>query len=149
MARRAGDRPGGGCAEPAAMLNRGFTLVELVVVLAVAALLLSLAMPAYREQSLRAARSEALRALAAAAGCLERHRAQTGRYAGYSCAGGPGTRYTITVSLGGTPGDERYRVVATPVGAQQSDACGMLGLDHLGRRTASGAMPIEDCWAGR
>lgn len=131
------------------MSQRGFTLVELVVVLAIAALLLALAVPAYRQQALRAARSEALQAIAAAAACMERHRAQRGLYAGHGCAGGGGSQYVVIVTLEGTAGDERYLVAAVPQGGQQADACGTLGLDHLGRRSASGALAAEKCWAGR
>lgn len=127
----------------------GFTLVELVVVLAIAALLLSLAVPAYREQALRAARSEALQDLSAAAACLERHRAQSGQYTGHGCTGGGGARYSLSVTLAESPGAERYRIIASPMGGQRDDACGTLGLDHLGRRSATGAMDVEKCWAGR
>ncbi|MFO1220486.1 MAG: type IV pilin protein [Burkholderiaceae bacterium] len=59
----------------------GFTLIELMIVVAVATLLLTIALPAYQESTRKARRAEAVAGLTQLAQAQERHRANNPNYA--------------------------------------------------------------------
>ena len=63
----------------------GFTLIELVIVVAVLAILMTLAVPNYRQYALRVQRGEAINMLLQAAMCQERVYARSGDYDTGSC----------------------------------------------------------------
>lgn len=90
------------------MQQRGFTLVEVLVVSIVAVLLSTMAWPAYRGQLQRAARSEAIEALQRLQLAQERHRETFGLYAGE----------LKTVGLGAATTGGRYQIALTPTGAE-------------------------------
>jgi type IV pilus assembly protein PilE len=101
--------------------ERGFTLVELVVTIAILGILVTIAYPSYLRYTLRGYRTDATRTLIQDAQVLERCYSQTFTYAG--CAAAPvGTatsaqaRYTVTVALAPAP----YTITAVPNGAPQS-----------------------------
>jgi type IV pilus assembly protein PilE len=138
--------------------HAGFTLVELLATLAIAALLLSLALPGYRQQVLRANRSVAWLSLQRLAARQEAYYLREGQYAA-----------TLEALHGAAPqdpapsrGDNLYTISlvsrgegtawtlhATAVGSQQSDRlCATLSVDQLGRKTATTVAgdPAEGCW---
>ena len=114
--------------------NRGFTLIELMVVLAVIALLLAIAVPAYREQVRKSRRAEAVAALGQWQLGLERWRADRPSYAnpdglaGYPVAP-PAQWYTFTIPAAGPTG---FTIRAAPVGDQTEDKCGTFQLVMAG-----------------
>lgn len=127
--------------------GRGFTLLELVVVIAVLAILLGIAMPSYRGYLLRTNRSEAISTLLGIAACQERVSAQTGRYDTTRCQPGNLEHYAIRFE----PPDESetlaFTAWADPLGAQSRDACGSLGLDQTGlRKVSSETADVARCW---
>ena len=140
----------------------GMTLTELVVALAIVALLMGIAVPSYRSHVLRAHRSEAMRALLALAAEQERYFLVTGRYADMLDAAPdsapPGLRVAATSETGRyTLGIERadesgFLAVASPaVGGPQVDDhdCARYAIDDAGRRTArdaAGRDSSERCW---
>lgn len=131
-------------------LNRGFTLVELMIVIIVLSILASIAYPSYSQYVLRANRSEGQAMLNDAAARQERYFAQNNVYVtattdisklGRSATSTSG-KYALTVSS--TNG---YTFTATPQGGQAKDTgCGNLTLDAAGTRGRSGTTPINDCW---
>jgi type IV pilus assembly protein PilE len=127
------------------MRARGFTLIELVIVTALVALLMTLAMPSYQSFVMRAHRVEAIAGLLQVAQCQERHRARTGAYDDHSCLPGSHARYSFAYLPG--MGSQGWTVLAQPLAAQQSDACGTLSLAHTGAHSASG--DEFRCWSGR
>lgn len=103
---------------------RGLTLVELLVALALVALLASLAYPSHRGAVFRARRADALAALMQLQAAQERHRSQHPSYAGSVAALGlpavtPGGHYALTVSAAGAAG---YEAMASAQGDQTHDA---------------------------
>ncbi len=127
---------------------RGFTLVECLTTCAVAAILTSLAWPALRGHTLRAARLDAVQALTRVQAVQEQYRSHHGLYAselsvlrGVAPLSAQG-RYALAVVL---TGPDSYRATASPRGAQQSDReCEALTLDvKLGFATAG---PGPQCW---
>lgn len=60
----------------------GFTLVELMIVVAIIGILAAIAVPAYREHIVKTNRSDAMAVLQGFAQAMERHYAQNNTYAG-------------------------------------------------------------------
>jgi type IV pilus assembly protein PilE len=134
---------------------RGFTLVELMVVVAIIAALTAIAVPSYRNYMVRTHRNAAKACLAESAQFMERYYTTNLDYdvpvdefeLGCHSDSGMDDRYDFTVVL-----DEAdpmiYTVTATPKDAQATGdtLCGVLGMDQTGARTESGTGDEEDCW---
>ncbi len=142
-------------ARPAA----GFTLIELVIALAILAITTMIAAASYRGQLRRGHRAEAVQALLAAAAEQEKFHLANGRYGDrLDAAPGeeppglpvasrtPGGHYALAVPLA-TPSE--YRVVATAEGRGRDPSCATLAIDESGRRSATdarGADSTARCW---
>jgi type IV pilus assembly protein PilE len=143
---------------------RGFTLVELVVVLVIVALLLMVALPAYRQQQVNANRRIGASALMIALARQEQFRVEYGRYApGLVQLGFPADAYGIGATGDVVDAGDPQRVYlvsyseeeanpgvvtlrATPQLAQSRDRlCGELRLNTLGVKTAE-LGPASRCW---
>lgn len=161
--------PRGSCTPPHRQQRmRGFSVFELLIAVAIAAILAAVAVPAYTDLMRRSHRSEARVTLIQAAHWMERAATATGVYpAADQLPSGilttPGSKAPQVIAGDGslTVVNDRYRVVAasqggrgytlvaTPVAGstQAADKCGALSLDQAGRRTVvGGALPAEQCW---
>lgn len=120
---------------------RGFTLVEVVIVMAMTALLAGAAVPALQGALLKGRRPDAFNALAALQLAQERWRAEHRDYAASLGDLGlpaqtPGGRYTLQVTAADADG---YTVQASAAGHQQRDSdCAVLRVV-----VAGGAMRAE------
>jgi type IV pilus assembly protein PilE len=137
---------------------RGFTLVELLVAMVIAAILMAIAVPSYRSYVQRTQRTEARQALTQARAAQERYFLQYNRYAADVAAVPPGGLglpgitanglYALQVTL--TPTGYSLRATPVPGGAQQDDTrCAAFTVDESGRRTAirdTGEDNTEECW---
>ena len=130
-------------------MNRGFTLLELLVVVAIAGILLALAVPSYQRHIQRSHRADAIRALLSIAGCLERSRAGTGYYNTADCSDAAHSKqYALLIEPPGAEDALRYRIIAEPL--SDGDPCGSLSLDQTGGRGISGPEGQRAaCWRGR
>jgi type IV pilus assembly protein PilE len=130
---------------------RGFTLLELVIALAVVAILLALAVPAYQRYVQRGERAEAVRLLLSAAACQERVRAQGGYYDTSRCLEGvEASAYEFRIEPPDDSASLAFTVVAEPKQPRGDDPCGSLSLDQAGTRGISGAADsLAACWGGR
>lgn len=130
---------------------RGFSLLELLIVLAVFTLLLSWAIPTYQRYTLRAQRAEAVRNLLDIAACQERLRARTGYYDTTVClAQRASAHYRFRLEPPDAVGTLNFTALAEPVRVHAADDCGTLGLDQAGTRSISGAAErLAGCWSGR
>lgn len=127
----------------------GFTLIELMIVVAVIAILGAIALPSYREYIARGHRAEARAGLTQGAQWLERAATATGTYpltAAYPTAltQVPGGRYVI--SLASADG-RTYTLTATRQNAAVGDRCGNFTLTNTGVREVTGGTASRDeCW---
>jgi type IV pilus assembly protein PilE len=127
--------------------TRGFTLIELMVVVAIIAILAAIAYPSYSRYAFRTRRGEAHEMLMRVAAAQERDFTNFNAYAsgitgtddtdlGFSSADSENGSYTITTAKGSTGDSQSYKLTATPKGVQASDSCGKLELTNTGVKTA-------------
>jgi len=135
--------------------SAGFSLIELLLVVALVGILLSLALPSYRDSVLAGARAEGQSLLLQVAAAQERFYSANNTYSANAdpWASPPQTtvdsengRYQVAVAAcaGGTIAN-CFVATATPQGEQTEDNCGPLTLDNAGQRGA-GTTPVADCW---
>lgn len=129
----------------------GFSQLELVVVCAVVAILLTLAVPVYQQYMMRSYRGTAVEAVLAAAACQQRIYAAEFSYHTGRCTAQPGNgRYRLRYEPADTESAEHFTVIAEPQGVQTGDICGSLMIDQAGQRSISGpAARQRSCWEGR
>jgi type IV pilus assembly protein PilE len=131
--------------------QRGFTLIELMIAVAVVGILTAIAYPSYVKYVQKSYRSEGIAMLADATARMERYYAQNNSYAasnlaaigiGSSNTNSPTGKYTLSFS--GTPTATTYTVQVVPQGSQATDSCGTMSVDQAGTRTSSTG--ATDCW---
>jgi len=146
---------------------RGFTLIEVMIVMAVIGLLAAIAVPSYTQYIQRSHRAEARNALQVVSQRLEQNYTLSGRYdqnqqggainnawitnAGFGAVpAGGAARYNITF-VANFPTQAAFRLQAVPAGAQTADVCGTLLINQQNIRGAVGvldnrAQTTLDCW---
>lgn len=113
---------------------KGFTLIELVITIAIVGILAAVAIPLYEKQSMKQRRSDAIVALTTAQGEMERDRSDNGVYApsGLTTTNSPKGYYTVNVAINNS--GENYTLTATAGGVQIPDTnCRKLILNDLGK----------------
>ena len=123
---------------------RGFTLTELMVTIAILAIIMAIAVPIYRDQVLRGNRTEALDELMRQAAFQERQFSLNNAYSNVATYTTDSGNYQIVTTV---PGDGTFDIRANPQGEQTNDECGWLQINPVGRRIAQGANGT--CWAGQ
>jgi type IV pilus assembly protein PilE len=126
--------------------ENGFTLVELMIVVAIIGIIAVVAYPSYRSYALKSKRSDAISAMAEIAGAQERFYAEKLRYAstvnalpGFTGAPNPyssnGGFYQIGTGPSATTG---FTVTANAQGSQTDDTtCATMTLNGVGVKSPS------------
>jgi type IV pilus assembly protein PilE len=132
--------------------SRGFTLVELMIALAVVGLLSAIAYPSYQQQVAKGRRTDAKQSLLELAQRMERFYTERGTYAGATLGStglypnvSSGGYYSLTIVSQTADG---FSVRATPRGAQVGDACASFLYNQLGEQTVSSdaSLSAVKCW---
>lgn len=125
---------------------RGFTLIELMIVVAVVGILAAIAVPSYNDSVRKSRRAQAKADLVEYAQMAERSFTVNNSY----------TEFALPTNQSPREGDARYlinaattattfTITAAPQAGQDADKCGTLTIDQAGVKTPTAA-PLDDCW---
>lgn len=131
--------------------QKGMSLIELLIVIAVVGILASIAYPSYSDQIKKSARTELVGLLFESAQHLERHYSRAGQYSDTDTVTTPLASGTAHYSLHAVRGSESFTLLARriPGSLMMADPCGDYQLDQSGvRSNPAGAASSNGCWGG-
>ena len=136
-------------------VEHGFSLIEMIVVVAMIAILSAIAVPSYFKHVAKTNRVAAQGCMAEYANYMERYYTSNLRYdqtpdgvanadPHMGCQAQIARNYTLAPASTSTS----FTVTATPTTVQlnRDGLCGTLTLDHRGARTTSGSGGVAGCW---
>lgn len=127
--------------------EQGFTLLELMIVVAIIGILASIAYPSYQESVASGKRVDAQGHLLSLAQHMERHFTENGSYTTavlpYNEApkDGAAKNYDLLI-LPSSTAAVSYTLRASPKNSMAGDRCGDMTIDNIGRKVAGDL----DCW---
>lgn len=133
--------------------TRGFTLIELMIVIGIIGIIVALGYPSYRDQVMKSRRAEGMGELLELADRLERFYSDQGTYVGATLGTAATNIYPTLTDKGhyqltiDSQNAVAFQVIAAPQGKQANDKCGSFELTSLGARTVSGnSINVDQCW---
>ena len=136
---------------------RGFSLIELMIVIAIIAVLVAIAIPAYSRYEYRARRADGQNILLSIANAQERYYATNNHFGALSDIGYTATPvlsangfYTVAMVPASASTSQTYTATATPQLAQMNDLCYKLTINSAGKKTPTPASAASSangsCW---
>lgn len=144
---------------PTQKSSTGFTLIEVMIVVAIVGILAAVAYPSYQEHVRKAKRADAQAALMELSQFMERHYTSNGRYLktdgdapdlpfGEAPKDGGSKSYDLAFEAG-SPTANSYVLEAIPTGSMANDSCGTLTLSNTGAKglkDQEAGTTTSDCW---
>jgi type IV pilus assembly protein PilE len=130
---------------------RGFTLIEVMVVVVIIAILSAVALPAYKDYVIRAKITEAVSGLSANQTKIEQWYQDQHTYAGFDCTAVAGGSESFNFACSGTPDATTFTLTATGTGQM---AGFVFTVDQSGAKKTTAVpagwdLPGKDCWVTR
>ena len=127
--------------------NRGFTLIEIMIVIAIIGIVITIAAPSYTEYLKKGRRAEVVSLLSEQAQSLERFYTKNNVYTGITGLSTGNDFYTITPTIA----DQTFLLTATRKAGttMATDKCGDFTLTNTGVRSMNNAttgLTTKDCW---
>ncbi|EJZ60096.1 MULTISPECIES: type IV pilin protein [Pseudomonas] len=127
--------------------NRGFTLIEIMIVIAIIGIIITIAAPSYTEYLKKGRRAEVVSLLSEQAQILERFYTKNNVYTGITGLSTGNDFYTITPTIT----DQTFLLTATRNAGttMATDKCGDFTLTNTGVRSMNNAttgLTTKDCW---
>ncbi|KXJ32827.1 MULTISPECIES: type IV pilin protein [unclassified Pseudomonas] len=135
----------------------GFTLIEVMIVVAIVGILAAIAYPSYMEHIRKGNRADAEATLMQLSQFMERYYTGTGRYSKTAnrtdVPDNPappyptGTPYTFSISVGDAGASYTATATRNSSGVMANDKCGDLKLTNTGKKDQTGTgATTADCW---
>jgi len=133
---------------------RGFTLIELMIVVALIGIIVAFGYPSYRDQVIKSRRAEGMGELLELADRLERYYSDKGTYVGATLGNANTDIYpsvtkkqNYALAIDGSKTDDiKFSITATPQGNQTADKCGTFILNSDGTKSITGSVDVDECW---
>lgn len=140
---------------PMNLRPRGFTLIELMIVVVIIAILAAIAIPAYGRYAIRAHRVDGQELLLRVANAQERYYANHNNYGDIDKIGFNDPEisekkfYSVTVAVEDDAAGNKlqaFTATAAPANGQQRDDCKSLTISNTGKKDATGSTTNGSCW---
>jgi type IV pilus assembly protein PilE len=133
---------------------KGFTLIEMLIVVAIVAILAAIAYPAYQNYIMRTRRADGKELAMRIAATEERYFTNRNTYADLATLANSVNStsekgyYTADVEVGNAGQTYLLTLTPTPGTPQENDACGELTINNTGSKDWTGAKPPTNgaCW---
>lgn len=127
--------------------SHGFSLIELMIALAIAGVLLAVAFPSYQDHIRRGRRADTQQFMMNLAQLNQRYFMDNRDYTTTTSDLAPtptsvSDYYTVTIAVDAGP-PRKFTVTAAPAGAQVGDKCGTLTINSTNIKTSSSG---SNCW---
>ncbi|MES2218583.1 MAG: type IV pilin protein [Pseudomonadota bacterium] len=131
-------------------MSKGFSLIEIMLVLFIVGLLMAISVPYYSQHVVQQNRLVAASSLLKLSSALERYYLENNSYAGATlanlgfAASVANNQYLVGMVNAGADG---FLISARPVNRQARDTvCATLSLNAVGEKSISGSGSVAECW---
>lgn len=130
--------------------KNGFSLIELLIVMAIMGILAAIAYPSYSQYVIKTKRSDAHLALLSAAQTMERCKSTSYSFINCTLTKTTSPEGHYSIALTPAPTASTFTIVATPLGGQTKDTeCTTMLIDHRSTRSSTPGAAGQDanmCW---